>query len=83
MQVFLQLFLLTIVLSFSSGLMAEQAERKDSSLRLDKDGIKVFIYNQKNSPFSTFKATSHIEASLDSILAVMFDIYTKKDNKKR
>ena len=46
---------------------------KDAYLKIDKDGIKVFIYRHKNSKFGTFKATTHIDASVDSILAVLFD----------
>jgi hypothetical protein len=42
-------------------------------LKVNKDGIKVFIYKQKNSKFGTFKAITHIKASLDSILSVLFD----------
>jgi hypothetical protein len=42
-------------------------------LKLNKDGIKVYIYSHKNSVFGTFKATTHIDASVDSVLAVVLD----------
>lgn len=42
-------------------------------LTLDKDGIKVYVYSHMNSDFWIFKSSTDINASLDSILAVMFD----------
>ncbi len=42
-------------------------------LKVNKDGIKVYIYKQKNSVFGTFKAITHINSSLDSVLAVILD----------
>jgi len=46
----------------------------DPYLKINKDGIKVYIYSHKNSLFGTFKAITHINASLDSIIAVILDI---------
>ena len=48
-------------------------EENETYLKLNKDGIKVYVYSHKDSEFETFKASTHINASLDSILAVMFD----------
>lgn len=42
-------------------------------LKLNSDGIKVYLFSHKQSKFGTFKAITHIKASMDSILAVMFD----------
>lgn len=63
------------MLLFSGNLYAKETEidEADNSLKLDKDGIKVYIFRHKTSKFATFKAITHINASLDSILAVMFD----------
>ncbi len=46
----------------------------DPYLKLNKDGIKVYIYKSKRSDFATFKAITHIDASIDSILAVILDL---------
>lgn len=45
----------------------------NSYLKINKDGIKLFVFNQKKSDFRSFRAVTHINASLDSILAVMLD----------
>ena len=50
-----------------------ESKEYDPYLKLNKDGIKVYIYKHKNSDFGTFRAITHINASLDSILAVMLD----------
>jgi len=68
--------ILTICLSISlffsaAGVVAQ--ERSEGELKLDKDGIKVFVYKQTGSDISAFKAVTYIKATLDSILAVMFD----------
>lgn len=42
-------------------------------LKYDKEGIKVYLFTHKRSKLGTFKAISRIRASIDSILAVMFD----------
>lgn len=49
------------------------AEAVDQSLKLNKDGIRIYIYSQQGSDISAFKAVTYIKASLDSILAVMLD----------
>lgn len=50
-----------------------EAQEFDPYLKLNKEGILVYIFSRKNSEFATFKATTHIKTSLDSILAVMLD----------
>ena len=45
----------------------------EHTLKLNKDGIKVYVHRHKNSGFRAFKAITCIDASLDSILAVMLD----------
>ena len=42
-------------------------------LKLNRDGIKVYTFQHEGSEFTTFKAQTHIKASLDSLLAVIFD----------
>ena len=42
-------------------------------IELDKDGIKVYVFSPDNSSIASFKAVTHINASIDSILAVMID----------
>ncbi len=42
-------------------------------IELDKDGIKVYVFSPNNSNIASFKAVTHINASIDSILAVMID----------
>ena len=42
-------------------------------LKLNKDGIKIYTFKHKGSEFTTFKALTHIKASLDSLLAVLLD----------
>lgn len=53
--------------------IGHQLDEPEPYLKLNKDGIKVYIFSHKNSAFGTFKAITHINASLDSILAVMLD----------
>lgn len=50
-----------------------QNDNQDKYLKLDREGIKVYVYSSKNSAIGTFKATTHIKASLDSILSVMIN----------
>lgn len=66
-------FLLYVYFSIFFSTADAETDSSDPYLKLNKDGIKVYIYHSKNSDFATFKATTHINASLDSILAVMFD----------
>ena len=75
MKPLLKISFIILFLCFSSALIADETvdANQDAALALDKDGIKVFIYGQKGSKFATFKATTSINAPLDSILAVMFD----------
>jgi hypothetical protein len=72
--VFTYIFLLSLLI-LSDNLYANKTEDGEinHSLKLNKDGIKVYIFSHKNSSFGTFKAITHINASLDSILAVMLD----------
>ena len=49
-------------------------ENTDPYLKINKDGIRVYVYRQKNSAFGTFKAVTHMKASVDSVLAVILDI---------
>ena len=42
-------------------------------LKLNRDGVKVYVYSNKHSNFKIFKASTHINTTLDSILAVMLD----------
>jgi len=63
-------FLLSFV--FFSGLLLANESKKDElghCLKLNKDGIKVYTFRHKGSDFTTFKASTYINASLDSILA--------------
>ncbi|MDX2505540.1 MAG: START domain-containing protein [Gammaproteobacteria bacterium] len=48
-------------------------EKQDKYLKLEREGIKVYVYSSKNSAIGTFKAITHIKASLDSILSVMMN----------
>ena len=57
---------------FLSGFVAAH-DVTEHTLKLDKDGIKIYIYDKKHSDISAFTAETTIDASLDSILAVMFD----------
>lgn len=59
------------ILLFSVNVFAEKVTIRN--LKLDKDGIKVYTFKNKNSGFAIFKAITHIHASMDSILAVMLD----------
>ena len=62
----------TLFKSTEVGYLLDESE-PDPYLKLNKDGIKVYIFSHKNSAFGTFKAITHINASLDNILAVMLD----------
>lgn len=68
---------------FLSTLWANETEtdtdEENHVLKVNKDGIKVYIYRHKNSKFATFKATTHINASMGSILAVLFDAKSSPD----
>ena len=48
-------------------------------LKLDKDGIKVYIFGKDSPNIASFRAVTHIDASMDSVLAVMFDNKNCKD----
>lgn len=49
------------------------SEYNDRYLRINKEGIKVYVFNREKSDFKTFKAITFIKSSLDTILAVMLD----------
>ena len=77
----------SVIFSLSPGLLFAQ-ESTDKMLALDKEGIKVYFYGHDNVEFGTFKAVAHIDSTLDSVLAVMFDhqacqdwIYACKDSR--
>ena len=67
-------FLLFLIL-FSDLLVANENNEDELShcLKLNKEGIKVYTFRHEGSEFTTFKAHTHIKASLDSVLAVLFD----------
>ena len=44
-----------------------------STKTIEKNDIKVELYNRKDSKIKAFKVETHVKASLDSILAVMMD----------
>ena len=67
-NVFISIFLLL----FSSIVGAGNSSIYDS-LIMDRDGIKVYTFHTKNSDIATFKAVTKINASLDSIIAIIFD----------
>lgn len=71
MRIILKFYILISFVVISGFVSAEQT--MDDSLELDKDGIRIYIYNHEGSEISAFKAVTYIKASLDSILAVMFD----------
>ena len=56
--------------------MGDSSKEKifDPYLKLNKNGIKVYVYRSKNSKFATFKAITHIKASIDSIISVLLDL---------
>ncbi len=56
-----------------------EADEFNPYLKLNKEGIQVYIFSRKNSDFATFKAVTHINASLDSVLAVMMDNNSCRD----
>ena len=67
-----------MIFSFNSGLLLAH-ESRDKMLALDKEGIKVYFYGHDNVEFGTFKAVAHIDSTLDSVLAVMFDHHACQD----
>lgn len=71
MQTILKIFMLISFLFFSASVSVK--EKVEYSLKLHKDGIKVYFYSHKNFSVGTFKAITYINAPLASILAVMFD----------
>ena len=44
------------------------------TLKLDKDGIRVYMQNLENSPFKAIKAVCTVDASLSRLTAVLMDI---------
>jgi len=61
----------------STYITADDNSESDASnpyLKINKEGVKVYIYKSRNSDFATFKAITHINASLDTLLAIMLDI---------
>lgn len=71
MKKHIKILLLTFFLLGSKLVLAEHEQ--ENFLELNKDGIKVHFFSHENFGFGTFKATTHIDSSLASILAVMFD----------
>ncbi|MCU7834555.1 MAG: hypothetical protein KZQ83_04795 [gamma proteobacterium symbiont of Taylorina sp.] len=71
MQTILKFFFLINFLFFSGQVSAKNQE--ENFLKLNEDGIKVYFYHHKNFNIGTFKAITYINASLASVLAVMFD----------
>ncbi len=71
MKIIYKFYILMTFLFLSGVVSAHNLLIED--LRLDEDGIKVYIYEKDNSEISAFTAETYIDASLDSILAVMFD----------
>lgn len=53
--------------------VASKSGEFSNYLKLNRDGIRVYLFSQKKLKFGTFKAITHIKTSIDSILAVMFD----------
>lgn len=49
------------------------------SLKLDKEGIKVYTKNAENSAFKAVKTTCTIATSLTKLTAVLLDINSSKD----
>ncbi len=48
-------------------------QQQKQYLKLDKQGIKVYIYKTKDSGIAAFKALTYINSSIDSIMAVLSD----------
>jgi len=71
MQINLKILILISLLLFSTQLAAD--DQQEQYLKLDKDGIKVYFFHNKNFNFGTFKAITYIDTSLASILSVLFD----------
>lgn len=76
------LFIFSLNSSYSNGFIDIEndynkvlGENKNlsSTLKIHKSGIKVFVFRHKGSLFSTFKAETTINSSIDSIIAVMLD----------
>jgi hypothetical protein len=53
--------------------------QKDWTLKVDKDGIKVYTKNLDNSPFKAVKTICTIETSLSQLTAVLMDINNTVD----
>jgi len=71
MQTILKFFFLMGFLLFSGQVSAQ--DKTEHYLKLNKDDIKVYFYKHKHFDIGTFKAITYINASLASLLAVMFD----------
>jgi hypothetical protein len=69
-------FLLTICIFLFS---ANSFSQNDWSLKLDKDGIKVYTKDLENSPFKAVKTVCTVDASLSRLTAVLLDINSSKD----
>ncbi len=72
MQLIFKFYLLLHLLLVSAHIFADE-ENENAYRKLDKDGIQVYVFKTRDSDFATFKAVTVINASLDSILAVMLD----------
>ncbi|HMO61565.1 MAG TPA: START domain-containing protein [Ferruginibacter sp.] len=73
---FLKKFLLSTFILLSTLLVFGQ---KDWTLKVDKDGIKVYTKNLDNSPFKAVKSVCTIETSLSRLTAVLMDINSTAD----
>lgn len=70
------IFLMGYVLSLVPVITFSQ---KDWSLKLDKEGIKVYTKNLDDSPYKAIKTVCIIDASLSKLTAVLLDINRSAD----
>ena len=68
---------INVFIAIFSFLFSSIADAGNSSIydspKIDRNGIQVYTFQTKNSDIATFKAVTRINASIDSILAIMFD----------
>lgn len=70
MQTIFKTYLIISLLLLSGQALSNETEQ---FLQLDKDGIKIYLFGKNSPNVASFKAVTHLKASIDSILAVMFD----------
>lgn len=77
MKTSIQLILLILAIIFSGEVFAEKFDQQQNwTLKKDEDGIQIYlnVHQEHEAKLKAFKGVARINASLDSVMAVIFDL---------